>query len=440
MQKQFAEQMKSLDCLNQRILVAVSGGLDSVVLVHLLKSTGSQLAIAHANFQLRAEESDEDEAFVTRLSRDIGIPLHTRRFDTNNYAMEHGLSIQMAARKLRYEWFDTLMKSAHYERLATGHHLNDNIETVLLHLTRGTGLQGLHGIPERNGYMIRPLLTFTRQELEQYALEKDIRWREDSSNARDDYQRNLIRQQVIPKLKEINPSLEETFKRTLERLHSAGELSKRSLDQFREVHVQQLPHQVRISKTLFSELQFPAPVLLEFIKELGFNLDQCHEMIEVSSGQPGKVFLSSSHQLVVDRDCLIVTSGKSSYPEVFIEEGQQQAVLAQQVLHFKANVLAEINADQDEASMDLEKLRFPLIWRMWRSGDSFVPLGMQHHKKLSDFLIDNKVSVSDKEQVTVLESGGEIAWVVGYRIDDRYKISESTRRVLVCKVSAAAKN
>ena len=429
MQKRLHDQLQALGCLDRKILLAASGGLDSTVLLHLLVKLEYTVAVAHANFQLRGEESEQDEVWVRQLANNYHIPFYTQRFETNNYATENGLSIQMAARNLRYEWFDALCDKLNYDFVATAHHLNDNLETVLLNFTRGAGLAGMLGIPEKKGRIIRPLLPFNRNEMEEYATVHGLTWREDSSNISDDYNRNFIRHQVVPKLKELNPSLEETFSRNTERLHAADELARHELKRLRETYVLQSGRQIKILKSLVGLFHYPAPVLLELIKDYGFNLDQCTEVVSAVQGQPGKLFFSGTHQLVVDREHLIISAQKDKPGEVQIEEGAEEATLGSLVLKIGKKSPADFADNRRDTAMailDRDKLKFPLTWRTWRRGDFFFPLGMDHRKKLSDFLVDSKISMTDKEDVTVLESGGEIAWVVGYRIDNRFKSTDGT--------------
>jgi tRNA(Ile)-lysidine synthase len=440
-EKRLHDQLQALGCLDKKILLAASGGLDSTVLLHLLVKLEYTTAVAHANFQLRGEESEQDEAWVRQLANDFQLPFYTQRFETNNYATENGLSIQMAARQLRYEWFDALCDKLNYDFVATAHHLNDNLETVLLNFTRCAGLAGLQGIPQKKGRIIRPLLPFSRKEMEEYARANRLTWREDSSNNSDDYNRNFIRHHVVSKLKELNPSLEETFGRNNERLHAAGELVRRAFSQLREIYVLQSGDHITILKSLTGLFQYPAPVLLELIKDYGFNLDQCIEVALAVPGQPGKRFLSNSHQLVIDRDHLIISARKDKPGEVEIEEGAEDAVLGQLVLNIGKSAAGEIHPEEKSpandrrnkgvAVLDNDKLQYPLLWRTWKPGDSFFPLGMDHRKKISDFLVDNKISMTDKEDVSVLESGGEIAWVVGYRVDNRFKVGDGTKERVV---------
>lgn len=433
MQKLFLDQLHSLDCLQKKILVAVSGGLDSIVLLELLVKSGCSVGIAHVNFQLRGEESDQDEVFVIELASAYKVPVYVKRFETKNYAMTNGISIQMAARELRYDWFDELLNSEKYDCLATAHHLNDNLETVLINFTRGTGLTGLSGMQTENGKIIRPLLDFSRKQIEDFARSNQLIWREDSSNITDDYGRNFIRHQVIPKLKELNPSLEETFARNRERLSAAKELMDLGIHQIQQQYSFNENGQVKILKSLFEQFQQPA-ILWELIKEFGFKLEECEKIVEASKGHSGKRFLSPEYQLVVDREALIITSHPVQWNPIRIEEDQGQALFGCWELNLSTEKGWKIDRDPFMALIDKDKLSYPLVWRLWKEGDYFFPLGMDNKKKVSDFLIDSKVSVSDKDHVTVLESAGAIIWVAGFRIDNRFKITEKTKSALVLRL------
>lgn len=428
MLKQFLNHIEQNDLCtsDQKILVAVSGGLDSMVMLNLFKEAGYSVAVAHCNFQLRGSESDGDEAFIRQTCERLLVPIYTRRFETEKYATENGVSIQMAARELRYAWFDELLEHHAYDRLATAHHGNDAIETVLLNWVHGASLEGLSGIPVRNGQTIRPMLFSTRAVIEKYALDNQLTWREDRSNQTDDYQRNYLRHQVIPKLMELNPSLESTVQRGLRKIKDEQFFFYQQLTQWKSDHLKKEGTLIRIAKESFVN----ATHLWWVIKEYGFNFDQCEEVAKVLHGQSGKRFLSPSHQLTIDRDHLILSPHEDFWVDVTIAQGQSSACLGSWDMDIEKPVSMEPVNDPNLALLDANKLTFPLCWRRWKPGDFFYPLGMEHKRKLSDFLIDKKVSVAEKNVVTVLESGGQVAWVVGYRIDNRFKITPQTRSAL----------
>ena len=433
MQKLFLEQLHALGCLQKKIIVAVSGGLDSIVLLELLIKSGCHVGIAHVNFQLRGKDSDQDEAFVVELANTYKVPVFVKHFDTKNYAMTNGISIQMAARDLRYDWFYSLINSEKYDCLATAHHLNDNLETVLINFTRGTGLTGLRGIQAGGEKIIRPLLNFSKTQLEDFARSNHLNWREDSSNSTDDYGRNFIRHQVIPKLKELNPSLEGTFARNIQRWSAAKELMELGIRKIKMEYRSEGKGQVKILKSLFERFQQPA-ILWELIKEFGFKLEECEKIVEASKGHSGKRFLSPEYQLVIDREALLITPHPVLWNEIHIEEDQGQALFGSWELSLSTEMEWKIQPDPFIALMDRDKLAYPLVWRLWREGDYFFPLGMDHTKKVSDFLIDSKIAVSDKDHVTVVESAGQIIWVAGYRMDNRFKITERTKSALLLQL------
>jgi tRNA(Ile)-lysidine synthase len=421
----------SLCKTTDKILLAVSGGIDSMVMLHLFRQAGFQVGVAHCNFQLRGEESLADEALVNTICIEQGIPFHVSRFDTVNHATEKGISTQMAARELRYHYFHEVAEQWGYHFIATAHHINDSLETVLLHLTKGTGLEGVAGIPVKNGKVIRPMLFATQEMITDYARFHKLLWREDRSNASDDYQRNFIRHRVIDRLKEINPSLEQTFRNTQERLHGADQLVKFFIDRFREEAGIKSANEFKLEIKLLRGLPAPAVMLWELLKGNGFNYEQCQEII--GDHQSGKKFLSATHVLTVDRQYFFVQP-KSVSPALCLTVDPSVSQVRSELgaLYFdrarKENAL--LHKTSELAQLDFEKVKYPLYWRTWKQGDSFIPLGMSHPKKLSDFLIDIKMPLPEKQQVSVIESAGTIIWVVGLRIHDHFKVTEATREVL----------
>lgn len=405
-----------------------------MVMAHLFQSCNYAFSIAHVNFQLRVEDSDRDEQFVNDWCNQNKIPFFSQRVETNNYATENKLSIQMAARDLRYSWFNELCDQNGFQYIVTAHHLNDSIETVLINLARGTGLEGLTGISAKSGNLIRPLLFATRTDLENYSAQHEVAWREDSSNATDDYQRNFIRHHVVPAFKKLNPSFEETIKETLSKIQSEFNLLESDLVVWRKENLFSENGILKIKK---SGLGFSdgAARLWHCIKNFGFRFSACEDIMIALHGQSGKQFLTHSHKLIVDRDFLELTLITDTWTEVSIEQEQSLATLGFWQMGIRTTNNTKPSGDLNEATLDSERLTFPLVWRKWRSGDSFCPLGMEHHKKISDFLIDQKVSVAEKDSVTVLESNGEIVWVAGYRVDNRFKITAHTKRVIAFQIS-----
>lgn len=415
-----------------KILLAVSGGVDSMVMLCLMTEAGFAPGVVHCNFKLRGKESDDDAAFVKGAAAKLNLPFFSKEFDTASYATAAGISIQMAAAELRYQYFDEVREAHAYDFVATAHHFNDSIESVLLNLVRGTGIDGVRGVAPKKGSVIRPMLFATRRMILQHALTKEIAWREDSSNLRDDYQRNYLRHQVIPKLEEMNPRFDESFRETHERLLGAALFAESHVKDFAStaVEVTRQGSAIDIRKVRASEA--PAVLLWELIKNLGFKYDQCRKI--VMDHQPGKVFTSATHQLLVDRTHYIVESGRSSeFLTTVVEEGQRE-VGRHPFLLLTREVTKDDFAlvkDSSIAQLDADQLQWPLVWRRWQAGDYFMPLGMQQEKKLSDFLIDLKIPFNSKADITVLESGADIVWVVGYRIHERYKVTGETKRILI---------
>ncbi len=416
---------------SDNILLAVSGGVDSMVMLNLFIEAGFEVGVAHCNFQLRGKESDGDEDFVFHACHQLKVPVMVERFDTEAYAWENKLSTQMAARALRYTWFDYLLEENQYNFLATGHHFDDTIETILLNWTKGSSLEGLAGIPVRNKKVIRPLLFADRAQVEKYASQKGIQWREDQSNLTDDYQRNFIRHQIVPKLKELNPSLNNTLHDGLEKIQGDLELIHFQTEQWRNQFLSSEGEKVTIAKKGFDSFHQGAHLLWRCIRVYGFNFEQTREVIQGLHGQSGKQFLTASHKLIIDRDKIIITPHLDLWNDCIINAGQNLASLGSWEMHIKTVVDLSKSNDSFAANLDADKITFPLTWRKWKAGDVFYPLGMEHRKKVSDFLIDNKVSISDKDVVTVLESNGEIIWIAGYRIDNRVKITSATSSAIL---------
>lgn len=420
-----------------KILLAVSGGKDSVVLFDLFCRAKFNFEVAHCNFQLRGEDSDQDALFVAQLCASNGITFRATTFSTKAFAQANKLSIEMAARQLRYEWFEQIRQESGCQYIATAHHLNDSIETILLNLTKGTGISGLRGILPKKAHIIRPLLFAARTEIENYVVENQLQWREDSSNASNEYQRNLLRNEVIPLLKQINPNLEQTFARNIDRLQAIDNDFQHSLSNFKKAISKEENGTLMLSIAGIQNRQSAAYLLEETLKEFGFNYFQSKEIYHSLNKSSGKTFHSATHTLVKDRDYLIiVTKEEKSFEKVLIEKGTQETAYNGIKLQISNATIEDWRAyltgekSPNMLWVDAQRLSFPLVIRPWQEGDWFIPLGMKGKKKISDFLVDKKVPLHLKKTTSVLCSGNDIVWVIGQRTDDRFKITEATQQVL----------
>lgn len=411
-----------------RVLVAVSGGVDSVVLSHLCRKAGLDFAIVHCNFHLRDQESDRDENFVRNLARQYGVGVFVRDFDTTLYAAQERISIQMAARDLRYAWFDQLIKEENFSGVLTGHHADDNLETFLINFVRGTGLQGLCGIPPSNGPVLRPLLPFSRKQIETYADDNELSWCEDSTNASDKYLRNRLRLDVIPVLKELNPQMLQGFHKTLEYLQQSTSIIENYTGAiFSKVAN---PHTFGYSFDIPQLKSIPntKAILYELFRTFGFT--QWEDIYDLLEAQPGKVVVSPTHRLIKDRDQLLLTQlGEQNDLQVEITPQEPIVELPNGRLRFE-RVKEMQPLSKNEIFVDAATLAYPLVLRGWQEGDSFQPFGMKGTKKLSKYFKDMKFSLVQKEKVMVLESAGTIVWIVGHRADARFSVTKETTTIL----------
>lgn len=417
----------------QRVLVAVSGGVDSVVLAHLMHAGGWPIGIAHCNFRLRGTESDGDEAFVREWAASRDIACFVGYFNTKQYAAEKGLSTQMAARELRYAWFEELRKAQGFAMIGTGHNLNDSVETALLNFIRGTGLTGLCGIPVRNGHIIRPLLFSSRESILDYARENQLTWREDSSNDADDYTRNIIRHQLFPKLQELNPAFLSSADRTLQHL--------RATDDNMQVLLQEelgLPDEngvYRLDKERLSALPALPDALFELLQPRGFSAEQVRQVAE-NWRQTGMDWISrDGWRLLNDRDVLLLTAAgpvKDTAVQVLPDDLMVRLPDDSRMFLTPAERGMALPEDRDTILLDAGRLKFPLLLRRWQPGDVFQPLGMGgRHQKVQDFFTNQKLSRLDKENTWILEdSDHHIIWIVGKRSSDRFKINSDTIQLL----------
>jgi tRNA(Ile)-lysidine synthase len=422
---------------NEKILLAVSGGIDSTVLLHLMVDCGYQCTIAHCNFRLRGAESDEDEQFVRQLAGKYGTGIHVKSFETAGYAREKGISIQMAARELRYKWFDQLCLENGYDLIATAHNMDDVIETFFINLIRGTGIRGMAGIKTRSGNLARPLLFASRETILAFAREKVITYREDSSNSETKYIRNKIRHGIIPLLQEINPGFRQGIIDTIERLRYTGIIYDQVLENHKKEIVSEQDGHIYIDIAKLAHISDRRTLLYEFISCFNFTSGSIADIVKSLDGPSGKQFFSDTHRLVKDRNQLIISPLiKNDVLKYYIEDGtpglddpvKMDFMTVNRTSHF------QITTDRDTACLDYARLIFPLILRRWQPGDHFYPLGMPHLKKISDYFIDEKLSLVEKENTWLLLSGENIAWVIGRRIDEHYKITDQTDQVFIARI------
>jgi tRNA(Ile)-lysidine synthase len=411
------------------LLVAVSGGLDSVVLCELCHQAGYDIVIAHVNFQLRGEESLRDEMFVSALARRYGRDALVLKADAAAYAEEHKVSVQVAARELRYNWFT----SVHDGVVLTAHHQDDNVETLLMNFFKGTGIAGLRAMLPRQGKVARPLLFATREMLQQFALARGLTWVEDSSNSQDKYTRNYFRHQLIPLLQSVYPAVSHNIADNIERFREIEQLYRQAVEEHKSGLLVQKGEEVHIPVLKLQRSRPLHTLVYEIIQPFGFSARQAPAVMELLDSASGKYALSATHRILKDRNWLIIsplTGAPASH--VLIEAPEGMVTYAEGALSFKLlNKGNEAYTDEpSEAWLDAASIQFPLLLRKWRPGDYFYPLGMLKKKKLARFLIDGKRSLAQKERVWVLEMDKKIIWVIGMRIDHRFRLHDNTRQVL----------
>ena len=416
----------------KRLFLAVSGGMDSMVLLQLFHQLNYEIAVLHCNFSLRNLESDGDEEFVKYYCESKKIPLFVQKFDTKQFAEDAKLSIQVAARKLRYDWFYEQLADENFDYILTAHHLDDSLETFLINLTRGTGLEGLTGIPAQNDKIIRPFLPFSRVEIEKYIQENNLQWREDSSNASDKYFRNKVRHAIVPVLKELNPNLLSSFQNTLENLQQTQSLVEDASKLVFQIVVQEEANQLKFNLIELMKLPNYAAYLYQWLKDFGFTAWE--DIYDLVTAQSGKQVFSESHILLKDRDFLILYANEihSVKEEFFISKELQEVKVPLKISFCNINDISNTNSNC--IFVDEDFLQFPLTIRKWEEGDYFYPIGMQGKKKLSKYFKDEKMSLIDKTNQWLLCSDNQIVWVIGKRQDERFKITENTNHKLQIKL------
>ena len=422
---------------NTKVIVGLSGGMDSMVLLDVLMLLGYRCMAAHCNFHLRGDESNRDETFVKKWCKSIDIPYTSINFDTNQYAADRKISIEMAARELRYNWFETLRKHYQADYIAVAHHKDDSVETVLLNLIRGTGIKGLTGISAKNGYVVRPLLCISRSEIENYISERDIPYVTDSTNNEDLYLRNSLRLNVIPLLETLNPSVKDTIYRTSINLTEAEKVYSKSIQK----SIKEVFSNNKIDIDQLRQTASPRSVLFELLAPYNFTPSTIEDISESIDSISGKVFFSDSsadlekkkYRLIKDRNSFllnVVNETNNENETYFIEKGINEINIPINIKIKKLSASADIAFNKHTIYIDADKIKYPLVLRKWRSGDWFIPFGMKGRKKLSDYFTDRKFSLKDKEDAWLLASGDDIVWIVGERNDDRFKISENTKQII----------
>ena len=415
------------------VLVGVSGGTDSVALLHILISLGYNCITAHCNFHLRMDESSRDENFVRKLALSYSTTFYSVDFETTKYASEHKISIEMAARDLRYAWFEEMQKKTGAQAIAVAHHADDSIETMLMNLVRGTGIRGLTGIQPRNKNVVRPLLCCTREELEKYLVEHKLDHVEDATNQENNYVRNKFRNELLPLLTVINPAARENLYKTLANLEGNYSIYQQAIGQISRQIVEKSGSEIRLNIDRINEQVHVPTVLFELLSPYGFGSVQIEQIAEALNAESGKVFYSETHRLVKDRNYLIINAKdeiKENSHSISHDATEINSAIHLRIRKVVVDESFSTSKVPDCVHVDASLLEFPLELRRWNEGDTFYPFGMTRKKKLSDYFIDQKFSIPEKEQCWLLVSGAKIVWIVGQRLDNRFRVTESTKEVI----------
>ena len=436
-----------------KLLLAVSGGVDSVVLCELCKQAGYDFIIAHCNFQLRGEESERDEVFVKELGAKYAVGVRVKKFDTQKYAEENKLSIQVAARELRYSWFDKLLiemkgniksEGSNEQRatsnwLLTAHHANDNIETLLMNFFKGTGINGLKAILPKRDHIIRPILFAKKEELTEFAVVNNLKFVEDSSNASDKYTRNYFRNQLIPDLQKVFPKLEDNLLNNIDRFREIEIVYQQAVDLKKKKLLEPKGNEIHIPVLKLLKTEPLNTLVYEIIKDFGFTSHQTEDVVALLRSESGKYIQSATHRVIKNRNWLIIVPNENAEATTILIENEGSVQFPAGTLHLKKifNLQSSIFNNHLIAQLNATEIKFPLLLRKWKQGDYFYPLGMQKKKKLSRFFIDQKLSITQKEKTWVIEMDKKIIWVVGLRIDDRFKITAGTKDILQISLSIA---
>ncbi|EDP95993.1 tRNA lysidine(34) synthetase TilS [Kordia algicida OT-1] len=426
-EKHIAENLPFLK--QSKLLIAISGGLDSVVLANLLYKLDFSIAFAHCNFQLRGEESNEDEVFVKTLGNSLKAGVFTKKFNTETYANEQKLSIQMAARALRYEWFQEIADKFQYDYILTAHHQDDMLETFLINLSRGTGIDGLTGIPQQNGNIVRPLLPFTQVDILAYAKNNNLLWREDSSNASTKYVRNKIRHDIVPLLKELHPTFMKNFQATQQHLQESNSIIKDAIQKLQaEIITEVSDGNYSIEIEAIQQQKFPKAYLFELLRDFGFH--EWQDVKDLLNAQSGKQVFSAKYRLIKDRTQLFIQkrNQKEEVSEFLIQDSE--SIIKTPIRLQIEEVTRITDKGKNVLYIDKDLLKFPLTVRKWQNGDYFYPVGMKGKKKVSKYFKDEKYSLIDKENQWLLCNENDIIWIIGKRSDNRYKLTKLTKTII----------
>ena len=437
----FQQYIKQHHLFNQKdeLLLAVSGGVDSVVLCELCHQAGYNFSIAHCNFKLRGAESDRDENFVKELAVKYNVEFYSKTFNTTEEVKNRKTSIEETARDLRYEWFKEIQHSKfniqndvhQTSYILTAHHANDNIETVLMNFFRGTGIKGLRGILPKQQKIIRPLLFAKRIEIENFATENNLAFVTDSTNAQNEYTRNYFRNDIIPAIQKIFPQAEENSLQNINRFIDVEVLYNQAITLHKNKLCVLKGNEVHIPVLKLAKAKPLQTIVYEIVKDFGFTALQTTDIVNLLQADSGKYIQSSTHRIIRNRKWLIISPKNTNEAvTILIEDGDKKISFENGELELELNSKFDIQNSKFDIQLDASKITFPLLLRKWKQGDYFYPLGMKHKKKLSRFFIDNKLSLTQKENSWVLESNKKIIWVVGMRIDDRFKITANTKEVL----------
>tara|TARA_Y100001978_G_scaffold201111_1_gene218749 strand:- start:811 stop:2127 length:1317 start_codon:yes stop_codon:yes gene_type:complete len=414
-----------------KIILAISAGADSVCLFHVFRFLGVNMELAHCNFKLRNYHSDEDEVFIKKLAEKYKVKIHVKSFETASYSKKNKVSIQMAARQLRYNWFKSLLINRNANYIATAHHKDDSIETFLINLIRGSGIRGLTGIKQTDK-VIRPFLNIEKIQIINFLHKNKFKFREDISNSSLKYLRNKIRIQLIPLLQNLNPSIKANIFNEMKILENTSIVFSDYINQIRKKIVVQKSDDFYINISSLNKLSPLKIYLFEFLRPFGFM--KVDDIISSLNGQSGKIFYSRTHKLIIDRNNIIITENQDTNSIQYILDEGINFKNENFSIKFSVSKKIDFSLNKDIAELDYSKIKFPLKLRKWRFGDSFVPLGMKNYKKISDFFIDEKFSLIQKEKQWILCDKQNIIWIIGCRIDDRYKVTPKTKKLYIAEV------